>query len=231
VRITLDSPYDLGQEFFRWEMATAVAGSILGIHPFDQPDVEASKTATRRLTAAYEATGSLPTESPFFAADGISLYADPANAGALISAVGAAPSLAAFLAAHLDRLRPGDYFALLAYLEMNAGNERALTVIREHVLATRQVATCLEFGPRFLHSTGQAYKGGPSTGVFLQLTCDDAVDLPVPDKLYTFGIVKAAQARGDFEVLAQRGRRVLRVHLDSVSEGLPALQAAVVNGR
>ena len=111
---------------------------------------------------------------------------------------------------------------------MNEGNARDLAVIRDHVLASRHVATCLEFGPRFLHSTGQAYKGGPSTGVFLQLTCDDAVDLPVPGKLYTFGIVKAAQARGDFEVLAQRGRRVLRVHLGAVPEGLAALKAAVV---
>jgi len=228
VRITLEDPYDLGQEFFRWEMATAVAGAILGIHPFDQPDVEASKTATQRLTAAYEASGSLPTESPFFAADGISLYADPANAAALRGAVGGAPSLAAFLAAHLDRLRPDDYFALLAYLEMSTANEHALAVVRDQVLATRRVATCLAFGPRYLHSTGQAYKGGPDTGVFLQITCDDAVDLPVPGQLFTFGVVKAAQARGDFEVLAQRGRRVLRVHLGAVPEGLAALKAAVV---
>ncbi len=123
------------------------------------------------------------------------------------------PTLAGYLAAHLGRIGPGDYFALLAYLEMSEANERVLQAIRERVLGATRAATCLEFGPRFLHSTGQAYKGGPDSGVFLQITCDDAVDLPVPGQKYTFGVVKAAQARGDFEVLVQRGRRALRAHL------------------
>jgi len=229
IRVTLDEPYDLGQEFFRWEFATAVAGSILGIHPFDQPDVEASKTATRKLTAAYEETGALPGELPLFSGDGLSLYTDEANATALTRTIERPPTLAGYLAAHLGRLGAGDYFAVLAYLEMNEAHERALQAIRDRVLGARQVATCLEFGPRFLHSTGQAYKGGPNTGVFLQLTCDDAADLPVPGQKYTFGIVKAAQARGDFEVLAQRGRRALRVHLGAdVGAGLAVLQAAVL---
>ncbi len=199
----------LGQEFFRWEIATAVAGAVLGINPFDQPDVEASKVATRELTAAYERTGAFPDETPLFEADGLRLFTDPANAAAL----GTHDSLAGYLRAHLGRIQPGDYFALLAYLEMNALNKAHLQAIRHAVREEKRVATCLGFGPRFLHSTGQAYKGGPNTGVFLQLTCDDAYDLPVPGQQYTFGIVKAAQARGDAQVLAERQRRVLRVHL------------------
>jgi transaldolase/glucose-6-phosphate isomerase len=228
VRIGVEGRYDLGQELFRWEMATAVAGSVLGIHPFDQPDVEASKTATRRLTAAYEETGSLPAERPFFSEDGISLYTDSANLNALVSSIAAPTSLAAFLAAHLGRLGRGDYFALLAYLQMSPAHELALRAIRDRVLAAKQVATCLEFGPRFLHSTGQAYKGGPNTGVFLQITCDDLADLAVPGQRYTFGVVKAAQARGDFEVLVQRERRALRVHLGTdTAAGLATLETAV----
>jgi transaldolase/glucose-6-phosphate isomerase len=228
VRLTLDDPYDVGAEFFRWEFATAVAGSILGIHPFDQPDVEASKTATRKLTSEYEATGLLPSEKPIFAADGIRLFTDEKNAAVLAKRVGRQRSLTAFLKAHLDRLGAGDYFAILAYVEMNAAHDRALQSMRHIVGDARRIATCVEFGPRFLHSTGQAYKGGPNTGVFLQVTCDDAVDLPVPGRKYSFGIVKAAQARGDFQVLVDRDRRALRVHLGAdVAAGLQTLHAAL----
>ena len=228
VRVTVDDPYDLGQEFFRWEMATAVAGAIMGIDPFDQPDVEASKTATRRLTAAYEERGTLPQESPLLAADDIRLFTDPANAADLSAVVGEPATLESVLGAHLRRLRPGDYFALLAYLEMNEAHRQVLQAIRDRVLYATHSATCLEFGPRFLHSTGQAYKGGPNSGVFLQITCDDPADLMVPGQTYSFGVVKAAQARGDFEVLAQRGRRALRAHLGrDVPGGLSRLLAAV----
>jgi transaldolase/glucose-6-phosphate isomerase len=228
VRVTLEDPYDLGQELFRWELATAVAGSILGIHPFDQPDVEASKTATRSLTAAYEKTGVLPAEKPLFTGEGLSLYTDEENAAVLGRSLIGPPTLADLVGAHLRRLGPGDYFALLAYMEMNEANERALGAIRDDVLRAKHVATCLEFGPRFLHSTGQAYKGGPNTGVFLQLTCDDPHDLPVPGQKYTFGVVKAAQARGDFDVLVQRGRRALRVHLGpDVAAGIATLHTAI----
>ncbi len=219
--------YDLGQEFFRWEIATAVAGSIIGINPFDQPDVEASKIETKKLTEAYEREGSLPVETPFFEADGIKLFADSRNANALNGLV-ADQTLAGFLKAHLDLLQAGDYFALLAYIERNEAHQRALQAARHFVRDEKRVATCLGFGPRFLHSTGQAYKGGPNQGVFLQVTCDDAIDLPVPGQKYTFGIVKAAQARGDFEVLAERGRRALRVHLGTdVEAGLAQLNLAV----
>ena len=227
VRISVTDVYNLGQEFFRWEMATAVAGSIIGINPFDQPDVEASKVATKQLTEEYERSGSLPAETPIFEGEGIKLFADESKAAALNSAI-ANRSLISYLKAHLDRLQPGDYFALLAYIEMYDPHERKLQWVRHMVRDAKRVATCVGFGPRFLHSTGQAYKGGPNSGVFLQITCDDAADLPVPGQKYTFGIVKAAQARGDFEVLAERGRRALRVHLGAdVGVGLARLEAAI----
>jgi transaldolase/glucose-6-phosphate isomerase len=205
-----------------------VAGSILGIHPFDQPDVEASKSATRRLTGEYERTEALPAETPIFTGEGIKLFTDETNATALSGVLNAEPTLAGYLTAHLNRLGAGDYFALLAYIEMNEAHERALQAMRVAVRDARRVATCVEFGPRFLHSTGQAYKGGPNTGVFLQITCDDAVDLPVPGQKYTFGVVKAAQARGDFQALVERNRRALRVHLGSdVAAGLARLHRLV----
>jgi transaldolase/glucose-6-phosphate isomerase len=212
----------------RWEIATAVAGAIMRINPFNQPDVEASKVVTKSLTAEYEAKGSLPAETPFYAGDGVQLFADTANADALTRAAGRDASLTSFLKAHLDRLEAGDYFALLAYIEMSAANEASLQRSRHLVRDQKRVATCLGFGPRFLHSTGQAYKGGPNTGVFLQITCDDAADLPVPGQKYTFGIVKAAQARGDFQVLAVRHRRALRIHLGpDVARGLRQLEWAL----
>jgi transaldolase/glucose-6-phosphate isomerase len=224
VRITVEDIYNLGQEFFRWEIATAVAGAVIGINAFNQPDVEASKIETKKLTSEYEKSGKLPDESPFFEGDGIKLYADEKNTDALKGR----PRLVEVLKAHLGRLHAGDYFALLGYITMNDANEKALQAIRLAVRDKKKVATVLGFGPRFLHSTGQAYKGGPNSGVFLQITCDDAVDLPVPGQKYTFGIVKAAQARGDFAVLAERGRRALRVHLGKdVAAGLATLTKAV----
>jgi transaldolase/glucose-6-phosphate isomerase len=228
VKILVSAPYDLGQEFFRWEIATAVAGSILGINAFNQPDVEASKIATKNLTSAYEKNGSLPPEKPIFEGDGVKLFTDGKNAAALAKAAGAGKGLTAYLKAHFDRMKAGDYFCLSAYVEMNEKHGAQLQAIRHAVRDRRKVATCLGFGPRFLHSTGQAYKGGPNSGVFLQVTCDDANDLPVPGQKYTFGVVKSAQARGDFEVLAERGRRALRVHLGAdVAAGLAQLRKAL----
>jgi transaldolase/glucose-6-phosphate isomerase len=224
VRIAVTDRHHIGQEFFRWEIATAVAGAILGINPFDQPDVEASKVKTRELTTAYEQRGALPPETALLEHDRIRLFADPKNR----SALGEADSLVGYLRAHLERLGPGDYCALLAYIERNKRHHDTLQEIRLMVRDRKRVATCLGFGPRFLHSTGQAYKGGPNTGVFLQITCDDANDLAVPEQKYTFGVVKAAEARGDLEVLAERGRRALRVHLGpDVAAGLTTLKEAV----
>jgi transaldolase/glucose-6-phosphate isomerase len=218
----------LAAEMYRWEIATAVAGSLLGIHPFDQPDVEASKVATRALTEEYERTGRLAPESPFLEDDGVRLFADERNAADLRARTGADRTLAGALRAHLDRLATGDYFALLAYLPMTPAVASPLQTVRHRVRDQRRVATCLGFGPRFLHSTGQLYKGGSNRGVFLQVTADDARDLPVPGRRVTFGAVKAAQARGDFAVLAERERRALRVHLGAdLDRGLRALDAAV----
>jgi transaldolase/glucose-6-phosphate isomerase len=209
VRISVKNTYNLGQEFFRWEIATAVAGSIIGINAFNQPDVEASKIETRKLTSEYEKTGKLPPETPFLETEGIKLYADEKNTAALKNS----RTLVDALKSHLDRINANDYFGVLAYITMNQQNEDVLQVIRHMVRDEKKSATVLGFGPRFLHSTGQAYKGGPNSGVFLQITCDDKVDLPVPGQKYTFSVVKAAQARGDFAVLAERGRRALRVHI------------------
>ena len=215
VRIVLGTKFDLGQEFFRWEIATATAGSVIGINTFNQPDVEASKIETRKLTSEYEATGKLPSEAPFFEDQGLKLFADEKNAAVLKNN----SNLAEVLRTHLGRIGAGDYFALLGYIQMNDAHEKSLQAIRHQVRDAKKSATCLGFGPRFLHSTGQAYKGGPNSGVFLQLTCDDAADIPVPGQKFTFGIVKAAQARGDFAVLSDRDRRALRIHLGKNVKG------------
>ena len=207
VRIGVSDPYHLGAEFFRWELATAVAGAIIGVNPFDQPDVEASKVATRALTDHYEKAGALPPESPLRVSD---------------------PAWTTTLKAHLATIKPGDYAAFLAYIPMNETHEAELQAVRLAVRDRFRVATCVGFGPRYLHSTGQAYKGGPNSGVFVQVTCDDADDLPVPGRRYSFGVVKTAQALGDLQVLRERGRRALRVHLGTdVKNGLARLRQAI----
>jgi transaldolase/glucose-6-phosphate isomerase len=224
VRIAVPDRVQLGQEFFRWEMATAVAGAVIGINPFDQPDVEAQKVKTRELTAAYEKTGKLPAEKPFFDKDGIALFAGQRDEAALKPH---ATSLAAALKAHFDRIGAGDYVALLAYIERSPAHVSALQRLRQRIRDKTGAATCLGFGPRFLHSTGQVYKGGPNKAVVLQITAADKADLAVPGQSYGFGIVKAAQARGDFDVLAERGRRALRVHIEGdLEKGLGALAHA-----
>ncbi len=197
IRIDWPDRYALGAEFYRWEFATAVAGAVLGVNPFDQPDVEATKVVTRRLASEYETTGVLPGDDR------------QSNMAAVV--------------ALLNQLQDGDYFALLAFIEMNEVNRNALSAIRTLVRDRKRVATSIGFGPRYLHSTGQAHKGGPNSGVFLLLTCDDAEDVPVPGQKYTFGTIKLAQALGDLEVLAARGRRVLRLHLKDVASGLREL--------
>jgi len=225
VRITLADRNCLGQEFFRWEIATAVAGAVIGINPFDQPDVEASKVKTRELMGAYERQGSLPAEIPLFEENGVKVFADANNAKALQGA----GTLQSILRAHLTRLSGGDYFALLAYVARNASHQDALNEIRVAIRDAKRVATCLGFGPRFLHSTGQAYKGGPNTGVFLQITADHAADIPVPGRNYSFGAVIDATAAGDFAVLNERGRRALRIHLRAdVSAGIARLKQAIL---
>lgn len=214
VKIVLDDKMNLGQEFFRWEFATAVAGAIMKINPFDQPDVESAKIEAKKLTEEYEKTGELPKEEPFFEAGGIKLFSSSDYAKSLEKYIEGDRTVEGFLEAHLAHIQENDYFALLAYVERNEENIGLLQEFREKVFNKKLAATALGFGPRFLHSTGQAYKGGANNGVFLQITSDDAQDLEVPGQDYTFGVVKSAQARGDFQVLLDRKRRALRMHFD-----------------
>ncbi|MDQ2882784.1 MAG: bifunctional transaldolase/phosoglucose isomerase [Actinomycetota bacterium] len=231
--VELGDVYDLGGAFFGFEFAVAVAGAIIGIDPFDQPDVEDAKVAARRLTDAYEAAGSLPELRPLGEGHGITLYADDRNTAELRELTqgdtdGTRSPLDDYLRAHLGRVRAGDYVALLAYIPMTPHHERLLTEMRVLVRDALAVATCVGFGPRFQHSTGQAYKGGPNTGVFLQITCQGRVDLDIPGHSYTFGVVEESQARSDLDVLATRDRRALRLHLGpDVAHGLSMLRDAL----
>jgi hypothetical protein len=199
----------------------------MGINPFNQPDVESAKIETRALTAAYEQTGKLPERKPVLVDGGIEIYATEAYAAKLKAAAPSA-TLAGYLRAHLNQIHAGDYFAALAFLPMFPEHEATIQGLRHKVRDAKHVATCLGFGPRFLHSTGQDYKGGPNTGVFLQITADPAADLAIPGQKYSFGVVIAAQAAGDLAVLESRGRRAIRVHLGAdVTTGLKTLAAAV----
>jgi len=220
VRIVLHDVRDLGQEFFRWEIATAVAGAVLELNPFDQPDVEAAKVAARQLMADSEREGALPEATPLGEEAGLRWYGDPELAGA--------GDLAATLRRHLGRLGAGDYFAINAYLAMEPAVDEPLQALRVRVRDRHGVATTLGYGPRFLHSTGQLHKGGPDRGVFLQITAEDAGTLPVPGEAWPFGLLKDAQALGDFQVLLERGRRALHVRLGAdVAAGLEQLRAAL----
>jgi transaldolase/glucose-6-phosphate isomerase len=223
IRLRISDTYQIAQMFFVWEMAIAVAGAVIGINPFDQPDVEDAKQKTRALTEQIERGDSPPRVRPDFVHDGVSVFAD----AAIRSGCNDARSLADCLRLHLGRLGANDYFALLAYMQRNGEHEAALERLRLRVRDRKHVATCLGFGPRYLHSTGQAYKGGPNSGVFLTLTCDHAEDVPLENRELSFGAVEVAQAQGDFDVLNERGRRAMRVHLHDLSRGLSALAAAV----
>ena len=209
-------------------LKSMAAGAVIGIHPFDQPDVEASKVETRALTDAYERDGHLPAEKHFFEEDGVLLYADAQHSARLRQATGADAKLVDVLRAHLATAGRGDYVGLLAYLDMDGTRESELARMRSVVRHHLRTATCVGFGPRFLHSTGQAYKGGPNSGVFLQVTCVKTQDTPVPGRPVSFGVVQAAQARGDLAVLQARGRRALRVHLpDDSAQSVARLRAAL----
>jgi glucose-6-phosphate isomerase len=227
VHFEIADRYEIFGQFFTWEVATSVAGSLMGINPFNQPDVESAKIETRALTAAYEQTGKLPDREPVLVGDGVKVYATASHA-ARLKAVSPGWILSGLLEAQLNQIHPGDYFAVLAYLPMFPEHEAALQAIRHKVRDSKRVATCLGFGPRFLHSTGQDYKGGPNTGVFLQITSDHSVDVAIPGQKLTFGVVIDAQAAGDLAVLEARGRRAVRVHLGAdVAAGLKALAAAI----
>ena len=229
VRLAMHDVYDAAEQFFTWEIATAVAGSVIGIDAFNQPDVEASKIEARRLTDEYEKTGKLPEQTPIFDDGTVKLYADPKYAAVLYGGQDIGQSdLPGYLRAHIAQLKSGDYFAVLGFIQRDREHETTMQQLRHKVRDSRKVATCLGFGPRFLHSTGQDYKGGANTGVFLQITAEHAHDLAIPDRKYTFGVVIDAQAAGDLSVLQQRGRRALRAHLGKdVEAGLEHLSNAV----
>jgi glucose-6-phosphate isomerase len=202
---TLEDAYALGAEFFLWEMATAVAGWRLGINPFDQPNVQESKDATKALLEQFARDGKLQ-ESPALASDGfLTVYGAKETTSA--------DSVADLLRAHVGKIRAGDYVALLAYVEESPDTDAALQEIRLLLRDATHCATTTGYGPRFLHSTGQLHKGGPDTGVFIQLTAADQVDMEVPGETYTFSVLKQAQAQGDFQSLLAHGRRAIRVDL------------------
>ena len=226
VRIAVPEKIEIGCEFFRWEFATAVAGAVLNINPFNQPNVQESKDYTKSLTNEYERIGSLPTESPVLETAGIKVYTDQANALALATWI-ARGTLESCLRGHINRLELKDYVAINAYLEMNPENHELLQQIRKVIRNHKKVATTLGFGPRFLHSTGQLHKGGPNTGLFIQITSDDTEDLAIPGREFTFSVLKEAQSTGDYLALSTRKRRILRIHLSSdVATGLTKLHEA-----
>jgi transaldolase/glucose-6-phosphate isomerase len=227
VRIRLRDRHDLAAEMFRWEFATAVAGSLLGVNPFDQPDVEAAKVAARKWTDAFESGQVPPPESPRCAERGVALFARDEYARR-IAPRGGRGDLAGWLRGHLAGLGEGDYLALLAFLPMAEETEAALQAIRTELFEAKRCATTVGFGPRYLHSTGQLHKGGPASGVYLLLTHDPQPDVALPGRRLTFGAVCAAQARGDLAVLDARDRRVVHVHLGSdAQEGLAILRSAL----
>jgi transaldolase/glucose-6-phosphate isomerase len=224
VKLYLSDKMHLGAELFRWEFATAVAGSIIGIDPFNQPDVEASKVLALQMTTQYEKTGQLPQPTPLISEDGITLFTDEKNKQDITKLLVDEPSVIGYLRAHLNQIQKDDYVDLSAFIEMSDEHTALLQQSRVLIRNRKKIATCLGFGPRFLHSTGQAYKGGPNTGVFLQITADHNHDIEVPTHKYTFGLVITAQAQADFNVLVKRSRRILRVHLgNDVSGGLQQL--------
>lgn len=224
VRIDVTDVMNLGQEFFRWEVATATAGSLLEVNAFDQPNVQESKDFTKAYLEEFKKKGCLPEDPPIAADGDIRIFADAPNQQAL----GRASSLDQIVSGHLARVRPGDYVALNAYVERTPVVHALFQQIRILVRDAKQVATTVGYGPRFLHSTGQLHKGGPNTGVFIQLTAGEGEDLKIPGEPYSFGVLAAAQALGDLKSLTARQRRVIRIHLGpDIAGGVKRIQKAV----
>jgi len=228
VRIRLRDKLDLGREFFRWELATATAGALLGINPFDQPNVQESKDNTNRLLAEFRAQGKLNEGSPLLEADGLKIFCDPATLLQLSKSAEdhglATEDVADIFASFLGLARPGDYVALMAYLDFSSLHKALLRALQFQIRDSLYLATTVGFGPRYLHSTGQLHKGGPNNGLFIQITCDDAEDVPIPGEPYTFSVLKQAQALGDLAALQGKERRVIRVHLGTdIQAGLDQL--------
>jgi len=215
--------YDLGGEFYTWEFATAFAGWSIGINPFDQPNVQESKDATKHLLQVFKDQGQLPQQKKLVADQSLTLYVEE-DGGATISS----GSVSQAISGLIHSIKPNDYIAFLVYTEETARITEALAAIRTDILAVTRCATTIGFGPRFLHSTGQLHKGGPDTGVFFQITADDQIDFPVPGEPYSLSVLKQAQALGDFQSLAKHGRRAMRVDLGKqIEEGLQSLREEI----
>jgi len=212
VRLVLQDPSDLGEEFFRWEVAVAVAGSLMGINPFDEPNVKEAKDRTGELLSAYESAGALPEPAPVYTEDGLSVFADLDADTELAKGAGGNVDLVGWLRAHLGRAKAPDYVGIQAFVGPDEGIKDDLARMRCFLRDRLGVATTFGWGPRFLHSTGQLHKGGPDRGVFLQITADDAHDIDCLGRSYTFGVLARAQALGDLQALQDRGQRVLRIH-------------------
>jgi transaldolase/glucose-6-phosphate isomerase len=220
VRRVMNDTLDLGEEFYLWEMATAVAGAVMSINPFDQPNVQESKDNTKRLLEDFKRDGQLPEQTLAVEGRGLKVYCDDET----VELLGANKTVESFIAAHLRRAGPGDYVALLDYIQETDEHEALIQAIRTHLRDALRVATTTGYGPRFLHSTGQLHKGGDASGVFVQITADDAKDAPIVGEPFTFGVLKQAQALGDFQSLASRDRRAIRVHLGAdIAAGLGTL--------
>jgi transaldolase/glucose-6-phosphate isomerase len=226
LRSVLRDPLDLGEEFFIWEFATAVAGSIMGIDAFDQPNVQESKDNTKRLLAEFTQRGAFPQQEVIVTDGALRVFSDDNNLAALRR--GSSGSLADVLAEHLRRVRPGDYFALTEYIEESSQYDELIQQLRVAIRKRTGAATTTGYGPRFLHSTGQLHKGGPDSGVFIQMTCEDEKDIEIPGERFTFGALKQAQALGDFQSLSNRNRRAIRVDLGrDVEAGLQRVLDAI----
>ena len=232
IEIVLGDVYDIGGQFFLWEMATAIAGQRLGINPFDQPNVESAKVKAREMMAAYQEQGQLPAEAPLFEVDGIKVYAIASDIS--FPAGEEEPSLKELFNGFLGAADPGAYFTVQAYLPDTDETYQALSVLRHGLLDRTGFATTLGFGPRFLHSTGQMHKGDGGNGLFIQITSEKSADLAIPDEAgadessISFGVLIQAQALGDRRALLEEGRKVIRFHLEGdVQGGLQKLTDAL----
>ncbi len=217
VQIRLDDKYDLGQEYFRWEIAVSTAGALLGINAFDEPNVKESKDNTNRLLDEFKQNGKLPEENLVIEENGIKLYCDASYKAALDKVRAASPyveeDIVSYVYAHLDQVQPGNYVALMAFVEPSGKLDGIFTCMRDQIRDAHQVATTFGYGPRFLHSTGQLHKGGPNSGIFVQFTADDREDASIPGEQYTFSTLKQAQAMGDAQSLRGKGRPLIRLHV------------------
>ncbi len=223
VEIRLAKPVDLGGEFFKWEVATAVAGAVLGIDPFDEPNVQESKDNTARILEQFQLNGQMPLSTPRLTDSGIELYAE----GPLRHSISTL-RLSEALRTFLEQRKPSDYLALLAYVERNQANARQLDALRAKLNERLRLPVLLGYGPRYMHSIGQLYKGGPATGMFLMITSAEAEDPAIPGAKYTFGQLQMAQALGDLESLVRRGKPALRLHLArGVEPGLVQLRRVI----